>query len=392
MREVQSFDVIIAGGAMAGSTLALALNALSQQPLSIAIIEPFQTDHHAHPGFDSRSIALAHGTVELLKSWGVWDSLYPFATPISQIHVSDRSHAGMVNFDSAQLGLDALGYVVELSKVGQQYAEKINACDNITYYCPLSVEHVERTSEQVSVTLSDQQTITGKLLVAADGALSTSSSQIGFVRQEHDFEQVALIANVLSDQAHQGRAFERFTSSGPLALLPMSDNRLSLVWCLSAEQAERMLHVSDSEFLTQLQATFGWRLGRFLQVGQRSTYPLLLRYHPQTIAHRFVTIGNAAQTLHPIAGQGFNLGIRDIATLAQVLSEEDTRLMGDYRQLATFRQRRETDRQATIQLTSTLVHLFSNDWLTLRVGRNLGLMAMEMLPLLKTPLLNRTLG
>ena len=133
-------------------------------------------------------------------------------------------------------------------------------------------------------------------------------------------------------------------------------------------------------------------MGRFLQVGQRSTYPLLLRYHPQTIAHRFVTIGNAAQTLHPIAGQGFNLGIRDIATLAQVLSEEDTRLMGDYRQLATFRQHRETDRQATIQLTSTLVHLFSNDWLTLRVGRNLGLMAMEMLPLLKTPLLNRTLG
>lgn len=392
MREVKSFDVIIAGGAMAGSTLALALNALSQRALSIAIIEPFQMNHHAHPGFDSRSIALAHGTVELLKSWGLWQSLSPFATPITQIHVSDRSHAGMVNFDSTHLGLDALGYVVELSKVGQQYAEKINACDNITYFCPLSVEHVERSPEHVSVTLSDQQRITGKLLVAADGALSTSSAQMGFVRQEHDFEQVALIANVVSAQQHQGRAFERFTASGPLALLPMSDDRLSLVWCLSAEQAEQMLYASDSEFLAQLQTMFGWRLGRFLQVGQRSTYPLILRYHSQTIAHRFVTIGNAAQTLHPIAGQGFNLGIRDIATLAQVLTEEDTQSMGEYRQLATFRQRREADRQATIQLTSTLVHLFSNDWLTLRVGRNLGLMAMENIPLLKAPLLNHTLG
>ncbi|WP_167363670.1 2-octaprenyl-6-methoxyphenyl hydroxylase [Vibrio injensis] len=389
---MKSFDVIIAGGAMAGSTLALALNALSQRALSIAIIEPFQTNHHAHPGFDSRSIALAHGTVELLKSWGLWQSLCPFATPITQIHVSDRSHAGMVNFDSTHLGLDALGYVVELSKVGQQYAEKINACDNITYFCPLSVEHVERSPEHVSVTLSDQQRITGKLLVAADGALSTSSAQMGFVRQEHDFEQVALITNVVSAQQHRGRAFERFTASGPLALLPMSDDRLSLVWCLSAEQAEQMLYASDSEFLAQLQTMFGWRLGRFLQVGQRSTYPLILRYHSQTIAHRFVTIGNAAQTLHPIAGQGFNLGIRDIATLAQVLTEEDTQSMGEYRQLATFRQRREADRQATIQLTSTLVHLFSNDWLTLRVGRNLGLMAMENIPLLKAPLLNHTLG
>ncbi|WP_181397589.1 2-octaprenyl-6-methoxyphenyl hydroxylase [Vibrio sp. 11986-1-5] len=389
---MKSFDVIIAGGAMAGSTLALALNALSQRALSIAIIEPFQTNHHAHPGFDSRSIALAHGTVELLKSWGLWQSLCPFATPITQIHVSDRSHAGIVNFDSTHLGLDALGYVVELSKVGQQYAEKINACDNITYFCPLSVEHVERSPEHVSVTLSDQQRITGKLLVAADGALSTSSAQMGFVRQEHDFEQVALIANVVSAQQHRGRAFERFTASGPLALLPMSDDRLSLVWCLSAEQAEQMLYASDSEFLAQLQTMFGWRLGRFLQVGQRSTYPLILRYHSQTIAHRFVTIGNAAQTLHPIAGQGFNLGIRDIATLAQVLTEEDTQSMGEYRQLATFRQRREADRQATIQLTSTLVHLFSNDWLTLRVGRNLGLMAMENIPLLKAPLLNHTLG
>lgn len=392
MRQVQSFDVIIAGGAMAGATLALALTKLASRPLSIAIVEPYPTDHHQHPGFDSRSIALAHGTVELLKAWSLWPSLQPFATPITQIHVSDRSHLGMVNMSASEVGLDALGYVVELADVGRQYAEKIAACQTITCFCPLSVEQVERTQQQVTVTLSDQQVISGKLLVAADGALSTSGQQIGLALAEHDFEQVAVIANVRCSQPHQGRAFERFTSSGPLALLPLSDDRLSLVWCLSPMQAEQMSQATEHEFLSQLQTAFGWRLGRFLQVGKRSHYPLLLRHRPQSIAHRFVSIGNAAQTLHPIAGQGFNLGIRDIASLAEVLTDGDPALLGDYVQLSTYRQRREADRQATIQLTSSLVHLFSNDWLTLRVARNLGLVAMENLPLLKAPLLHRTLG
>ncbi|MCG3729912.1 2-octaprenyl-6-methoxyphenyl hydroxylase [Vibrio cincinnatiensis] len=386
----QSFDVIIAGGAMAGATLALALNALSQGALSIAVIEAFPVDHHAHPGFDARSIALSYGTVALLEQWGLWERIRPLATAITDIHVSDRSHAGMTDIHAQSLKLDALGYVVELARVGRLYAEKMAQCPNITQYCPVSVTHISRTLESVSVTLSNQSIIVGKLLVAADGTMSTCCEKLGFPLQEQDFHQVAIIANVQTNQRHQGRAFERFTSSGPLALLPMSENRLSLVWCLSTADAQQVMKMDDSSFLDKLQQDFGWRLGRFIQVGERSCYPLLLRYRENMISHRFAMVGNAAQTLHPIAGQGFNLGIRDIASLAEEITCGDP--VGDYQTLNRFRLRREADRCSTIQLTSTLVHLFSNDWLSLRIARNLGLAAMDSVPFLNMPLLQRTLG
>lgn len=390
MSDVKLFDVIIAGGAMAGATLALALNRLSHGSLSIAVIEAFQVDHHAHPGFDARSIALSHGTVSLLNDWGLWEEMRPLATPITDIHVSDRSHLGMTDMSAQSLNLDALGYVVELASVGQLYAKKMAQCPSIHQFCPLSVLNISRTQESVTVTLSDESILTGKLLVAADGTFSTCCEKLGLPLQERDFEQVAVIANVRASEAHQGRAFERFTDSGPLALLPMSENRLSLVWCLSVPDAEQMMQATDSIFLEKLQRQFGWRLGHFIQVGERSAYPLSLRYRQQIISHRFAMVGNAAQTLHPIAGQGFNLGIRDIASLAEEIMSSDQ--IGDYQQLSRFRQRREEDRVATMQLTSTLVHLFSNDWLTLRIGRNLGLAAIDSLPFLKSPLLQRTLG
>ncbi|HAS24532.1 MAG TPA: 2-octaprenyl-6-methoxyphenyl hydroxylase, partial [Vibrio sp.] len=208
---------------------------------------------------------------------------------------------------------------------------------------------------------------------------------------EHDFEQVAVIANIVASEPHQGRAFERFTHHGPVALLPMSDNRLSLVWCLSPEQAQQVTALSDDEFLEQLQKDFGWRLGRLDKVGKRASYPLILRHRQQNISHRFAIVGNAAQTLHPIAGQGFNLGIRDVASLAEELCNQLDDV-GRYNGLVNFRKRREQDRDTTITLTSSLVHLFSNDFLTARIGRNLGLAVIDNLPPLKGPLLRHTLG
>ncbi|MBY7948991.1 2-octaprenyl-6-methoxyphenyl hydroxylase [Vibrio fluvialis] len=390
MSEAKSFDVIIAGGAMAGATLALALDSLSQGRLNIAVIEAYQTNHHAHPGFDARSIALSYGTVGILQQLKLWSAIQPVATPITHIHVSDRFHAGMTDITRESAGVDALGYVVELADVGRIYAEKMAQCAAIHQFCPASVSTVERSDASVTVTLSNGECLNGKLLVAADGAVSTCCQQIGLELKEHDFEQVAIIANVVASQPHKGRAFERFTSTGPVALLPMSDNRLSLVWCLPPEEAANVMQYSESEFLAELQQAFGWRLGRLTKAGERSAYPLLLRYREQNVSHRFAIVGNAAQTLHPIAGQGFNLGIRDVATLAEELTHGDE--IGGYAQLNRFRKRREVDREATIALTSTLVHLFSNDWLTLRIGRNLGLAAMDNLPVLKTPLLRRTLG
>ncbi len=390
MSDGKSFDVIIAGGAMAGATLALALHQLSKGKLSIAVVEPYQADHKQHPGFDARSIALSYGTVQILDSFGLWPALSKVATPINHIHVSDRFHAGMTDITKQDVGVDALGYVVELSDVGRIYAEKMAETASITLFCPQSIEDIQRSSSQVLATLSDGSQIEAKLMVAADGAVSSCCEKIGLPLQEHDFEQVAVIANIVASEKHEGRAFERFTSHGPVALLPMTDNRLSLVWCLPPEEATKVMEYNDERFLAELQSAFGWRLGKLMKAGTRSAYPLVLRYREQNISHRFAIVGNAAQSLHPIAGQGFNLGIRDVASLAEeMIKAED---VGSYNSLSQFKQRRENDRKATITLTSSLVHLFSNDWLTLRVGRNLGLAAMDNIPVLKTPLLQRALG
>ncbi|KJY85450.1 2-octaprenyl-6-methoxyphenyl hydroxylase [Vibrio galatheae] len=387
---MKQFDVVIAGGAMAGMTLALAINKLSSQPLSVAVIEPFQVDHQAHPGFDSRSIALSYGTVEILKRLELWQEIAKVATAIEHIHVSDRSHAGMTDIRTQEVGVDALGYVVELADVGRIYHQQVQLDADITVL-HAAVELVQRSESKVTIELSDGESIEGKLLVAADGAISTCCQQLGMELSEHDFEQVAVIANITTQVPHQGRAFERFTEQGPLALLPMSQGRMSLVWCLTPERAKQIIAESDEQFLSELQSAFGWRLGKLHQTGQRASYPLLLRYRKQNISHRFAIVGNAAQTLHPIAGQGFNLGIRDVATLAECIAgaSQDP---GSYHTLKQFKVARSEDRDATIAMTSALVHIFSNDYLSLRIGRNLGLFSMDNLPLLKTPLLRRTLG
>ncbi|EGU6975531.1 2-octaprenyl-6-methoxyphenyl hydroxylase [Vibrio parahaemolyticus] len=388
---MKQYDVVIAGGAMAGATLALAIEHLSQGALRVAVVEPFKAQSDQHPGFDSRSIALSYGTVNLLRHLELWSAIEPFSTPIEHIHVSDRSHAGMTDITKHDVGVEALGYVVELADVGRVYQELLTHSTAVDLYCPDSAKHITRTQENVTIELASGELLNAKLLVAADGAVSQCCQQIGLELSEHDFDQVAVIANIVTQEPHQGRAFERFTENGPVALLPMSDNRMSLVWCLRPDEAQIVMELSESEFLERLQQDFGWRLGAMQKVGLRASYPLLLRHRKQNISHRFAIVGNAAQTLHPIAGQGFNLGIRDVVTLAEELVKQGEDV-GRYQGLIRFSQRRETDRNETIWLTSSLVHVFSNDLLAMRIGRNTALAAMDNLSIFKQPLLRHTLG
>lgn len=388
---MKQYDVVIAGGAMAGATLALAIEHLSQGALRVAVVEPFKAQSDQHPGFDSRSIALSYGTVNLLRHLELWSAIEPFSTPIEHIHVSDRSHAGMTDITKHDVGVEALGYVVELADVGRVYQELLTHSTAIDLYCPDSAKHITRTQENVTIELASGELLNTKLLVAADGAVSQCCQQIGLELSEHDFDQVAVIANIVTQELHQGRAFERFTENGPVALLPMSDNRMSLVWCLRPDEAQIVMELSESEFLERLQQDFGWRLGAMQKVGLRASYPLLLRHRKQNISHRFAIVGNAAQTLHPIAGQGFNLGIRDVVTLAEELVKQGEDV-GRYQGLIRFSQRREADRNETIWLTSSLVHVFSNDLLAMRIGRNTALAAMDNLSIFKQPLLRHTLG
>ncbi|TOG45905.1 2-octaprenyl-6-methoxyphenyl hydroxylase [Vibrio parahaemolyticus] len=388
---MKQYDVVIAGGAMAGATLALAIEHLSRGALRVAVVEPFKAQSDQHPGFDSRSIALSYGTVNLLRHLELWSAIEPFSTPIEHIHVSDRSHAGMTDITKHDVGVEALGYVVELADVGRVYQELLTHSTAIDLYCPDSAKHITRTQENVTIELASGELLNAKLLVAADGAVSQCCQQIGLELSEHDFDQVAVIANIVTQEPHQGRAFERFTENGPVALLPMSDNRMSLVWCLRPDEAQIVMELSESEFLERLQQDFGWRLGAMQKVGLRANYPLLLRHRKQNISHRFAIVGNAAQTLHPIAGQGFNLGIRDVVTLAEELVKQGEDV-GRYQGLIRFSQRREADRNETIWLTSSLVHVFSNDLLAMRIGRNTALAAMDNLSIFKQPLLRHTLG
>lgn len=230
--------------------------------------------------------------------------------------------------------------------------------------------------------------------MAADGSRSALATQCGVEWQQQPYGQVAVIANVSTAAEHNGRAFERFTQHGPLAMLPMSDGRCSLVWCHPQEKAEDVKAWSDERFCSELQKAFGWRLGRITHAGKRAVYPLSLTTASQSVSHRVALVGNAAQTLHPIAGQGFNLGLRDVMSLAEALSQawSEQKDCGAYPVLSHYQKRRQADKEATIGVTDGLVHLFANRWAPLVAGRNLGLMAMELFIPARDVLAQRTLG
>ncbi|PHM49752.1 2-octaprenyl-6-methoxyphenyl hydroxylase [Xenorhabdus miraniensis] len=386
-------NVIIVGGGMAGATLALAISSLSRGRLQVSLIEAAEPTQE-HPGFDARAIALAYGTCQRLDQIDIWSALKHCVTPITHVHVSDRGHNGFVNIRADDHDIPALGNVIELHDAGIHLFDLLKQSPNIKLYCPATVNSVERLENSVTVTLNNGEKLTGELLVAADGSHSAIAQACNIPYQRQSYDQVAIIANVLTSEHPQGRAFERFTEHGPLALLPMSEGRSSLVWCHPLDKQSEINGWSQAEFIQHLQQAFGWRLGKILETGQRYSYPLALSTANQQISHRLALVGNASQTLHPIAGQGFNLGMRDVMALAQSISEAAIvgQDIGAYKILAQYQQQREADRETTIGITDGLVRLFANDYLPLRIGRNLGLMTMETLPPIRDLFARQTLG
>ncbi|WP_058911970.1 2-octaprenyl-6-methoxyphenyl hydroxylase [Entomohabitans teleogrylli] len=387
-------SVIIVGGGMTGATLALAISRLTGGRLPVHLVEATAPESEAHPGFDARAIALAQGTCRHLVRLGIWPSVADCATAIASVHVSDRGHAGFVTLEAADYQIDALGQVVELHEVGQRLFALLRKAPGVTLHCPERVSSFTRSESRVSVTLESGKVLEGQLLVAADGTRSALAAQCGITWHQEDYQQTAVIANVSTALPHQGRAWERFTAFGPLAMLPMSDGRCSLVWCHPLAQRDAVMGWSDTRFCAELQRAFGWRLGRITHTGRRSSYPLALTRADRTITHRLALVGNAAQTLHPIAGQGFNLGMRDVMTLAESLAAawQNQQDPGSYPVLAAWQARREADKSATVGLTDGLVQLFANRWAPLVIGRNMGLMALELIPPVRSTLAYRTLG
>ncbi|NHB62283.1 2-octaprenyl-6-methoxyphenyl hydroxylase [Photorhabdus sp. RW14-46] len=386
-------NVIIVGGGMTGATLALAISSLSKGQIHVSLIEAAEPEQK-HPGFDARAIALAYGTCQRLQQIGVWPALEDYVIPITHVHVSDRGHAGFVNLYAKEYNIPALGNVIELYDAGQGLFGLLKNAPGVTLYCPSKVMAVERTLSSVAVILDSGERLQGELLVAADGSHSAIGHACNIQWQRHAYEQVAVITNVLTSEHPRGRAFERFTEYGPLALLPMPEGRSSLVWCHQLARRKEIAGWNNEQFLRQLQQAFGWRLGKILETGQRHCYPLTLSTANQQISHRLALVGNAAQTLHPIAGQGFNLGMRDVMTLAQIVSEAFAagQDIGAYQVLANYQQQRVLDRENTIDITDGLIRVFANRYFPLQIGRNFGLMMMEKCPPMRDILARQTLG
>ena len=390
---IKQFDVVIVGGGMVGASQAVALH--HQFPsLSIAIIEPVPQSAAFQPSYDGRSVALAWGSCQILDKYGIWSGLSQYAEPISSIHVSDRGHFGKARLSASEYQVPALGYVVEVVYIGKVLHERLNKADNVTWFCPNKLTAIEPINDGNRLTLDSGEQIDAALLIAADGGQSATRNMLNIRTSASPYPQHAIIANVSVADGHENKAFERFTTHGPVALLPLSDNRYSLVWCLPPDEIQATLALSDDAFLEALQHAFGYRAGQFVKTGQRFSYPLSLVRPAQLISHHALLCGNASHTVHPIAGQGFNLGIRDIEALVQLLKPAIAAGAnpGEYSLLHQFSNHRLNDSGRVITMTDTLVKTFSNESRLLAFGRSLGLTAMDIIDCFKQPLAKQAMG
>ena len=377
------YDVLIIGGGLIGASLACAL---SGQDLRIGLVEAAPLTVSQHPSYDDRTLALAQGTRRIFQTLGLWDTLASTATPIRQIHISERGSPGIAHLDSREEGVDALGYVAEARRIGAALLAKLPKLSGVELLCPARLERViiEPEAACAIIRLREERTVEfrARLLVAADGANSPVREQLGIPALRWEYGQQAVIANVTPTLPHDNVAYERFTADGPVALLPMSENRCAVVCTVNEAEVSAVMALDDAGFLAFLHKRFGDRLGPFLRVGRRQAYPLFLLKAREHARSRVAIIGNAAHTLHPIAGQGFNLGIRDVAALAEVIAKawrggED---IGDLKVLNRYADWRRWDQRQTIAFTDALNRLFANPLLPVRAVRNLGLLAFDLLP------------
>ena len=383
----KQFDVVIIGGGMAGASCALGLKQSNKQ-LSIAVIEANEVSADYHPSFDDRSIALAQQSVQYLKSINAFDCQAPFAAAIKKVTVSDRGHFGKTHIDCQEYGHDALGYVVEVNPFGRSLHQQLTRTD-VSLFCPDTVAKLEYQSDFANITLSSGEQLSAKLVVIADGAHSQSRKLANIEFNTRAYQQAAIIANIEVAGGHHHHAFERFTEHGPMALLPMSNNRYSLVWCMEPEQIEHTMALEDDAFLAALQKAFGYCGGSFSKVGMRASYPLVYGKAESLSSHRTVLIGNAGHAIHPIAGQGFNLGLRDVQLLCDMANRSD---LGDYAFTRYYSQTRSKDITTVMTLTDSLARLFSNSSRLLALGRSIGLFSMDLFSSLKTPLAKQLMG
>ena len=386
----QRHDVVIVGGGLVGASLAIALDRLG---IDVGLVE-------ATPGttmpavFDQRNLSFAAATVNALTALGVMRKLQAAPGPIRRIHISRQGDFGRVRLEAADYGRDSFGQVVVARDFGEALEARLRELDHVTRYRPARFVALEEGGEGGRrlrlAGEAGEQILDARLLVAADGTRSQLRDALGIDAQEHDYAQTLFVARVRAEHAPDGTAYERFTATGPTALLPRGDRHFGAIHGVPSEQAANVAALDEAAWLGRLQQAFGWRIGRFLASGERSAYPITRVVAERLTAPRAVLVGNAAQTLHPIGAQGFNLGLRDALTLAELIGQGGD--PGADSLLRTYADRRAEDRQRTLAFSDGLARLTANPAPLLRPLRSLGLAAVDVSPTLQAYLVGGAMG
>lgn len=389
-RTTRCHDVLIVGGGLVGASLAIALDGLG---LDVAQVEAAPAGA-LPPVFDQRNLSFADATVNALTALGVLQELRTPPGPIRRIHVSRAGDFGRVLMEASDYGRDAFGQVVVASDFGHALEQRLGRVDGLVRYRPARFLEAAPAGESLAVRIAGadgERTLHARLLVGADGAASGVREALDIPADTHDYGQSLLVARVRASRPPDGTAWERFTAHGPTALLPRGDRHYGVVHGVARAQAAAALEWDDSEFLARVQSAFGWRAGRFLGAGPRSAYPMVRTVARRITAPRAVLVGNAAQSMHPVGAQGFNLGLRDALTLAELVAEH-RQDPGCAALLEAYARRRQEDRARTLEFSDGLARVTANDAPLLRPLRSLGLMAVDRLPALQARVAGGAMG
>ena len=387
------FDLLIAGGGLVGASLAAALAPL---PLKLGMVEAVPFGKSGQPSYDDRVTALSSGSRRIFEHLGLWPALAAEATPIHSVHVSERGRFAKTRLHAEELAVEALGYVLPNRSIGAALNGCLKRQQNLQILAPAKVAAVEFQPQQaVAIVAGDgRRRVSARLLIAADGARSEIRQQLGIAVRTWDYGQSALVCNLSVERPQAHTAYERFTKQGTVALLPLGGDRYALIWTAANARIEALLKLAEAEFLDSAAGLFDGRFGRFLKLGKRQSYPLTLVRAGAQVRARLVVLGNAAHSLSPIAAQGFNLSLRDVAALAAALATAAERGadIGEESVLAGYAKSRRRDQSATAVFTDLLTRIFSNPLSSVGVARNTGLLGLELLPSLRRQFLRRSAG
>ena len=386
---ISQYDIAIVGAGLVGSSLACAL---AKSPYRIVLIDSqvFPTVNADVRPNDGRSIALALASKKMFSALGLWDVLARNAVAIKKIHISNQGRFGVTRLDSAQHGVESFGYLVPAHELSDSLVKHIEQ-HSIKRLQPFQVTEIRRYADGVTLQ-GKNESIAAKLLIAADGANSFIRDRLNIEVEEKSYQQTAIVGSIETERPHQNTAYERFTEHGPLAFLPRLGNQSGFIWMNPTDTAKRNYNLSDTAFMDELQENFGFRLGHFSNISKRFAYPLSLLVSQQRVHERVVLIGNAAQTLHPIAGQGLNLALRDIAELCEILVACEDGFDAIDAKLHDYQAKRQPDIENTIRFTDRLNFLFTADYPLLSHSRGLGLALLGAIPSLEERIVKQNLG